>query len=163
MSFVLVRVDDRLIHGQVTVAWGGALGPDRIILANDEVAGCDWKRDLYEGEDAMGARVTILSVDDFIAELGGDPWRSERAFLIVESPADLLRVLHGGLAVEEANIGGMHHAEGKRELLPYVFVDDADVSAMREIIALGTKLVARDVPQAQPHDLAALLDALDGS
>jgi mannose/fructose/N-acetylgalactosamine-specific phosphotransferase system component IIB len=55
----------------------------------------------------------------------------------------------------------MHHAAGKRELLPYVFVDDADIAAMKEIMAKGTKLEARDVPQAQPQDLAVLLRALE--
>ena len=37
MPFVLVRIDDRMIHGQVVVGWGNAIHPDRIILCNDEI------------------------------------------------------------------------------------------------------------------------------
>ena len=37
MNLVLARIDDRFIHGQVTVGWGLRLRPDLILLANDEL------------------------------------------------------------------------------------------------------------------------------
>lgn len=157
MAFVLVRIDDRLIHGQVTVAWGTWLSPDRIILVNDEVATTDWRRDLYAGTDAMGAAVSILSIADFIEKVRRGVWDGERAIVIVESPRDLLALLKAGVTIPEVNVGGMHYSEGKRELLPYVYVDEEDVAAMREILKAGTRLVARDVPQATPVDLAGLI------
>jgi mannose/fructose/N-acetylgalactosamine-specific phosphotransferase system component IIB len=159
VPFSLVRVDDRLIHGQVTVAWGSFLSPDRILLVNDEVAACDWRCELYEDTDTMGVPISILSVKDFGEQLKAGAWNTERVLLVVENPTDLLRVMHSGLEVATANIGGMHHSEGKRELLPYVFVDDRDVAALKEIMASGTRLEARDVPQAQPQDLSVLLGA----
>jgi len=162
VPFELVRIDDRLIHGQVTVAWGAFLSPDRIVLVNDEVACCDWRCGLYEETDAMGVAVSILSVDDFAARLEAGEWKDEKVLLVVESPADLLRIMRSGLPVAVANVGGMHHAKGKRELLPYVYVDDGDVAALKEILASGTRLEARDVPQAQPQDLAVLLERADG-
>jgi PTS system mannose-specific IIB component len=160
MPFVLVRVDDRLIHGQVTVAWGARLSPERMILVNDEICCCDWRCALYAETDAMGVPVSVATSEGFAEGLKTGKWDDERTFLIVESPRDLLALIRSGLDVAEANIGGMHYAEGKCELLPYVFVDDEDVAAMKEIMAGGTKLTARDVPQAQPRDLAVLLRAL---
>jgi PTS system N-acetylgalactosamine-specific IIB component len=158
LPFELVRIDDRLIHGQVTVAWGSYLSPDRILLVNDEVAGCDWRCGLYEDTDAMGVAVSILSVEQFTEQLAAGAWDKERVLLVVENPADLLKLVRAGLTVPVTNVGGMHHAEGKRELLPYVFVDDGDVAAFKELMASGTRLEARDVPQAQPQDLAVLLE-----
>ena len=46
MSIVLVRVDDRLIHGQVVVGWVQALGAQRIVLVDDEVSANAWEREL---------------------------------------------------------------------------------------------------------------------
>ena len=161
MPFVLVRVDDRLIHGQVTVAWGSWLSPEHVILVNDETASCDWKCALYTETDSMGVPVSIVTRGCFVEGLKAGKWDAERTVVIVESPRDLLALIRSGLDVAEANIGGMHYAEGKRELLPYVFVDDDDVAAMKEIMAADTKLTARDVPQAQPQDLAVLLEALE--
>ena len=161
MPFILVRVDDRLIHGQVTVAWGAWLSPEHTILVSDEIACCDWKCALYTETDSMGVPVSIVTRECFAEGLKAGKWDEERTVVIVENPRDLLALIRSGLDVAEVNIGGMHYAEGKRELLPYVFVNDDDVAAMREIMAGGIKLTARDVPQAQPQDLAVLLEALE--
>ncbi len=158
MAFVLIRIDDRLIHGQVTVAWGMWLSPDRIILVNDGVATTPWKRELYGATDAMGASVSVLSIDEFAEEARAGRWDDERAIVVLESAQDLLRLIRGGIAIPEANVGGMHFSEGKRELLPYVYVDDVDETALRAIMAGGTRLEARDVPQAVSIEVAALLD-----
>lgn len=156
MAFVLVRIDDRLIHGQVSMAWGAALEPDRIVLANDDVASTEWKCDLYCDFDALGAAISVLSLDGFLEAVREGRWADERVLLVVGSPRDLLALLDGGLDVPEANVGGLH-GETKREILPYVFVDDDDVRALLEIQGRGTKLTAQDVPQSRGIDLAPLL------
>ena len=154
---MLFRVDDRLIHGQVTVAWGAWLSPDLIVLANDEVAETEWKREMYSSTDSMGARIRIVHVDAFTAEASAGQWEDVRTLVVVESPRDLLRLVKAGVRVGEANIGGMHFADGKREVLPFVYVDESDVQAMGELVALGVKLEARDVPPATPADVWALI------
>lgn len=159
--FVLVRIDDRLIHGQVTVAWGTWLEPDRIVLANDEVAGTPWRRDLYAGSDTLGAAVSVVSVADFCGAVREQRWKGEKLIVVVESPLDLLRLIDGGVAVPCANVGGMHFAAGKRELLPYVYVDDNDLAAMKAIASRGTRQLAQDVPQTSPVDLVPILAELE--
>jgi len=158
--FLLVRIDDRLIHGQVTVAWGTWLEPDRIVLANDEVAAAPWRRGLYADSDTLGAAVSVVSVDDFCVAVREERWKGERLILVVESPADLLKLIDGGVAVPCANVGGMHFTAGKSELLPYVYVDDNDVRDMRAIASRGTGLFAQDVPQTSPVDLVPILAGL---
>ena len=158
MPVILFRVDDRLVHGQVTVAWGAWLTPDRIVLVNDDVAGTDWKREMYADADSMGVPISIHTKDEFAAASAEGRWDVERALVVVETPSDLLDLVRAGVRVEEANVGGLHHAEGTREVLPYVYVDDADVAALRELARFGVRLEARDVPQAGSVDLADLLD-----
>ncbi len=157
MPFVLVRIDDRLIHGQVTVAWGSWLNPDVIVLVNDEVASTEWKRELYSTTDAMGTRIDVLGTDSFLDHLAKAGWENEDAILVVNSAADLLLLLRRGLSAERINIGGMHFTDGKREVLEYVYVDDDDVRDLLDIAELGVALEARDVPQSEPVDLVPRL------
>ena len=157
MPVILARIDDRLIHGQVTVAWGGWLEPDRMILVNDEIATTEWRRDLYAEADSLGAAVSVLTKDAFLEENVRGVWDDERVVLIVETPSDMFDLIAGGLSLEEVNVGGMHFSPGKREVLSYVYVDDADVLAMREIVARGVRLSAQDVPATQSVDLADAL------
>jgi mannose/fructose/N-acetylgalactosamine-specific phosphotransferase system component IIB len=158
VAFVLVRIDDRLIHGQVTVAWGTWLKCDRIILVNDEVARTPWKRDLYADTDSLGTAVSVLAADEFLEGFRAGIWADERVIVVLESPRDLAELIKEGFRIAEANVGGMHHVPGKRELLPYVYVDDDDLEAMREIAGMGVRLEAKDVPQAAGVDIAGLLE-----
>jgi mannose/fructose/N-acetylgalactosamine-specific phosphotransferase system component IIB len=159
--FLLVRIDDRLIHGQVTVAWGTWLEPDRIVLANDEIAATPWRRELYTDSDTLGAAVSVLSVAGLCEAVREQRWKDEKLIVVVESPADLLRLMDGGVAVPCANVGGMHFAAGKRELLPYVYVDDGDLAALTTVASRGTGLSAQDVPQTSPVDLVPILADLE--
>lgn len=161
MQFVLVRIDDRLIHGQVTCAWGAWLEPKRIVLVNDEVASTGWKRDLYYCTDALGAEIAVLTKADFLAAYAEGRWGDEKTIVLVETPADLLDLVNGGLDIDTANVGGMHFREGKLEVRPYVYVDDDDIRAMVGLLQAGVRLEARDVPQAQLVDLEPLIRKLD--
>ena len=63
MSWTLHRIDDRLIHGQVVVAWGQRLHPQRIEIVDDAVAASAWERELLSGS-APGIVVSVHSVED---------------------------------------------------------------------------------------------------
>jgi mannose/fructose/N-acetylgalactosamine-specific phosphotransferase system component IIB len=82
MPFVLVRVDDRLIHGQVTVAWGASLSPECIVLVNDEICCCDWRCALYADGDSMGVPVSVVTREGFAEGLKAGEWDDVRAFVI---------------------------------------------------------------------------------
>ncbi len=162
MSIALVRIDDRLIHGQVAVAWGCTLCIDRIVLVNDDVAHTDWKRALYAEADAMGAAISVFDVEGFGAEITSGAWQSERVIVVVGAPLDARLLLESGLDVRSINVGGMHYSEGKREILPYVYIDEDDRRELLAIAAGGVALEARDVPQADPVDLLPLLKEQTG-
>jgi PTS system mannose-specific IIB component len=38
MTVVHMRIDNRLIHGQVTASWANAIHTNRLIVTNDQVA-----------------------------------------------------------------------------------------------------------------------------
>src|SRR5262249_30784164 len=82
MSWVLHRIDDRLIHGQVVIAWGQHLRPRRIWIVDDAAAGNPWERDLLS-EAAPGIEVRVLTVEEAALEHGRESEATGGAFLIV--------------------------------------------------------------------------------
>jgi len=160
MSLVLVRIDDRLIHGQVTVGWGSYLNPDRIMLVSDEIAQNQWERELYQVSVPFNVEVSILSVKDAADALINNSFANDRIILLAESPAVIVELLNEGAAFQQVNIGGMHHKPDKTKVLPYVYVDSNDVEHFREIIRKNVSLVCQDLPQAKKENLAELLKSL---
>lgn len=159
MPIVLVRVDERLLHGQVVIGWGHELRPDRYVLIDDDLAVSEWEQELYGLAASGAAEVAFVPVDDARARLA--EWRHDRArtILLVRDIPTARRLAEGGtLAGEEINLGGLHHAAGRREMLPYLYVSESDLDDLRAIAASGVDVSARDLPDTALVPLATLLE-----
>ncbi len=152
MSWLLHRIDDRLIHGQVLVAWGARLSPVRMWLVDDAVAANDWERQVYEAA-APGIEVHVVGVAEAAAAWAGEAAAAGGAFLIVRDLATARRLVEAGAPVGEFNVGGLHYAPGKTKVAEYVYLDDADRADARALLARGVTLEVRDVPASRRHGL----------
>lgn len=160
MGIVLCRVDERLIHGQVTVAWGGYLHPDRYVVVDDALAESEWEREIYRLGVPEGAASDFLDVESARARL--PDWRSspERVFLLTRSLDQMIRLGgEGGFQGEAVNLGGIYHAEGRRQVLSYLYLSDADRGRISSLLSEGVKVEAQDLPSSPVHDGASLIDA----
>ena len=140
------RVDDRLIHGQVILGWGSVLKPDRIILADDEVASNEWEKNLYAASVPPEIKVSILPLLEAAAQLKRGIFDTERVILLVRHPKDVVALMDLGLPVGEVNIGGLHFREGRQKLLDNVYIDGEERNIMRELVKRGVILDGRAVP-----------------
>jgi mannose/fructose/N-acetylgalactosamine-specific phosphotransferase system component IIB len=158
VALALLRVDDRLLHGQVAIGWAGALGCKLIVVANNEVAGDGWLRSLYAGAAPPGVSVRIRTIRETADRIEAVAAGSEAAIIVVKDPTDLVDLYEMGARFAEVNIGGMHYEEGRRMLLPYVYVGEHDVRALRRLLDWGVDVTAQDVPGSKRHDIRSLLD-----
>jgi PTS system mannose-specific IIB component/fructoselysine and glucoselysine-specific PTS system IIB component len=150
MPIVLFRVDERLIHGQVVVGWGGPLHADRMVVVDDELAASPWEQELYCLGVPSEIEAQFRTVDQARGELEG--WKSDpkRTIVLVRDVAAARRVAEdGALAGEEVNLGGIHHAEGRSQVLPYLHLRADERAALHEIASLGARVAARDLPAAR--------------
>ena len=159
MSWVLHRIDDRLIHGQVLLAWGARLSPARMWVVDDGVAASDWERDLFR-DAAPGFDVRVVSVAEAIAAHAAEGSTPGAAFLLVRDLATARRLVEGGARVEDWNVGGLHYAAGKDKVGDYVYLDANDRADARALLGAGVGLVVQDVPASRPQTLVALDAAL---
>jgi mannose/fructose/N-acetylgalactosamine-specific phosphotransferase system component IIB len=146
MPVKLARIDDRLIHGQVILGWVPAVKPDRIVVANDRVAGSDWERKFYSSCVPPEVNVSFASVAEAARQIAGDLYQNEQIIVLLESAQDTLRFLGAGIELKEVNVGGLHYREGSVELLPFVFLVHEERNALRELVKRGVTLSAQDVP-----------------
>ena len=157
MPIVLFRVDERLIHGQVVVGWGGPLHADRIVVADDEIAASPWEQELYCLGVPPEIEAVFVTVDEARRRI--PEWKGgRRVIVLVRDVTTARRVAEGGaLAGEEVNLGGIHHAEGRTRVLPYLHLGPGDGDALREIAASGAEVSARDLPASRKVMLDELL------
>jgi len=153
----LVRIDDRLIHGQVVLGWGRVLKPDRYVVVDDEVATTDWERSLYSSAVQDDTAVSILTVDEAVAKFKEGSFDGESVVVLVKSPQTMLRLVSAGFEVQEVNIGGLHFSDGKEKLLENVYVDVSEKEALRELVKRGVTLEVRALPESERVILNSLV------
>jgi len=158
MPIVLCRVDERLIHGQVVVGWGTNLHARRIVVADDELAESGWEQELYRAGVPDEVETEFLSLDEAADRIGGLEEDSVATILLLRDVSALKR-LAGALAHAgvEVNLGGIHHAEGRERVLPYLFLSSDEREELRSVGAAGVRLSARDLPGSRRVSLSELV------
>ena len=144
-DIVLTRIDNRLIHGQVATQWCGVVGANLLLVANDAVAGDEFRQGLMNmAAPAYAQTINII----------GKASPQQHIAIICETPQDVLRLVEGGVPIKKVNIGNMHMAEGKRQVATSVAVNDDDVATFKKLQDLGVELEIKRVPDiaAEPID-----------
>src|SRR6202163_4158250 len=121
----LVRVDNRLVHGQVLEAWLPALDAHGILVADDEAAANVLARSAMSLAIPSRVSFQVLRVAA-AAELlrpGGKGPQSERTLVLLRDVRDALALHEAGVPLPRLNIGNVHFAAGRRQVSPSVFLD----------------------------------------
>lgn len=149
MPIALFRVDERLIHGQVTVGWGSVIHPQHYVVVDDELAESDWESELYSLGVPSGSRASFLSVEEARERLPSLKTGPEVAVLLTRSISNMAELgREGDLEGEQINLGGVHHASGRSEVLPYLYLGHAERQAIITLCEAGATVTARDLPNA---------------
>lgn len=148
----LVRVDNRLIHGQVVEAWLPHLKVSRVVVADDEAAASPLIRAAMAlaVQSAIEVQISPPSQVDFAA-LSRDPVKT---LVLLRDVAVAPFALTHGLKLEHLNLGNVHFATGRRQVTPSVFLSEGEMQTLQRLAAAGVRVEVRAVPSEKPVELA---------
>jgi mannose/fructose/N-acetylgalactosamine-specific phosphotransferase system component IIB len=141
-----VRIDNRLIHGQVVEAWVPHVGAKSIVVVNDELAADMFQQEIMSLAIPRAVESFFLSVDQMIQNPRFREGQRESTLMLFSSCLDVRRAFEKGLSLPLLNIGNMHYTTGKRQLSPSVALGADDESCLRFLMAKGVELDFRCVP-----------------
>ncbi len=153
----LVRIDERLVHGQVLVGWVPHLHARRVVVADDEASRSPLARAamtlaLPPGVEGEVQPATAL-------DWGGLAASEVPSLVVVRSPADAERAFVAGMTPDRApvlNLGNVHYSQGRRQITPSIVLSGPEIDALRRLAAAGFRIEARAVPLDAPVDLAEI-------
>lgn len=160
MNIVQTRIDNRLVHGQVGMTWLNSNGCNLIIVANDEVANDEIQQELMEMIMPEHVGIRFFSIEETIAKL---PKAADRQlmFLVVRSPQDVLKIIEGGIPLNEVNVGNIHFSEGKVKLTNQIALNKEEKEAIIKLDELKVKLNTCQVPNADSIDIITMIKKED--
>jgi mannose/fructose/N-acetylgalactosamine-specific phosphotransferase system component IIB len=156
MTLKLVRVDDRLIHGQVVAIWLKALGARRIVIVDDRTAADEFLREILELAAPPGVPVEVHDVErgtQRVRDLAAAP---EPIFVLMRSPLTAVRLREAGVEFPLLNVGGMGAGPGRKVLYRNISASPEEIEAMRRLEEMGTTVELRIVESDRPVMFASV-------
>jgi mannose/fructose/N-acetylgalactosamine-specific phosphotransferase system component IIB len=144
-EITLIRIDDRLIHGQVTTAWLSVFPSNKIIIANERIAKTPMYESIFAATAISGIDILLLSpVDaaDYIQKAD----RDQKILIITPSPVDIVALIDAGLKIEKLTVGGLQARPNTKKLAKVVFATTQEEKAFLELRDRGVEMEVQMVP-----------------
>jgi mannose/fructose/N-acetylgalactosamine-specific phosphotransferase system component IIB len=154
-----VRVDNRLIHGQVVEAWLPHLRVKRVVVADDEAASSPLVRAAMGLAVPSGIDVLIQARDEVPYEqLVQD---EVKTLLLFRDVDDVVRARSKGLTLTRLNLGNVHFSAGRTKISSSVFLTRQELDEVRGLAGEGVDVEARPVPSETPLPLEELVSRFE--
>lgn len=142
----LVRIDHRLLHGQVAFSWTKTIGADCILVADDDAATNSIKMTTLRLAKPQGVKLVIKTIDDSIKALKSGVTDKYKLLIVTGSVADAKRICDECPQITSINLGGIKKREGTRQVSQAIFLLPDEEAMLRELSGRGVELEIRQVP-----------------
>lgn len=156
MSIRFMRVDARLLHGQILVKYAEYCGCGRICIVDDETAGNIVKRRILEMSCPAGYDCSIYSVDEMERE---EKPAESNIFVIVKYVETAYRLFQRGLLPEQLNLGNVPYKLGKKKINNSLFLTEEEIMMVKELVG-KTEVFYQAVPDDRKYTAEELFAEL---
>lgn len=161
-----LRVDDRLIHGQVAMTWTKQLAVQGIVVANDEAANDNTQKMALKMAVPGGIKSLIKPVDEAIRILNNPKASRMRILVLTRTVKDALKIRQSVGEIGFLNVGNTGRFDGidvseKLVLTPTIMLTKAEQQALKELVTLDPKACMQQVPNDEQKLVKDVLDKLN--
>ncbi|MCX7983178.1 MAG: PTS sugar transporter subunit IIB [Syntrophales bacterium] len=161
MEIVLVRVDSRLVHGQIIEAWVPYLKANCICVVNDDVASDFFRETVIRMAVPQGVEVQFYGVSDFATSITENKGSKRKAIVLFASVSDANRAYRNGFKFSVLNLGNVYTESCQRRLSACVQLDEAEVASLKELLRKHVRVELQKVPNEKPVNIPAIDDIMD--
>lgn len=130
----LLRIDHRLLHGQVAVSWFNSLDVNTILVANDAVAKDDFRKSAIRLAKPENAKLVMKSIDDSAKAINSGVTDKYKMLITVESVADANKLIRDcNKKITSLNIGGTKPREETTNYSKAVNLTPQEVETLTEL------------------------------
>lgn len=165
MKVSALRVDDRLIHGQVAMTWIKQLRVEGIMVANDAAAQDPTQKMALQMAVPSGIRVLIKPVDEIIRMLNYPKSAKMRILVLTRTVKDALKIQENVGKIEFLNIGNVGRFDGidaseKKVLTPTIMLTEDEIQALERLVELEPETCLQQVPNDEKKLVKDLIEKL---
>ena len=153
----LLRVDHRLLHGQVAFSWTQYVGADCILIANDSVPNDELRKTTIKLAKPPSVKLVIKNINDSIEAIKSGVTDKYNLFIVVESVEDAWRLASAVEGIKSINLGGIKAKEGARNISKAINLLPDEIEKLTQLVGNGVEIEIRQVPNDRKQLLAESL------
>ena len=155
-GIVMVRIDDRLIHGQVMTSWLNFLGANKIMIIDDGVAVDPFVKSVLKTCVPANIKMATFTVEK-AAERLQKGFPGDKCIILVKYPETLHRLMKMGIVFDEINIGGMGVSGSRTKFFRNISASEDEKKMMKEMIEAGSKIHVRIIAEDSATDITNMV------
>lgn len=157
----LVRLDFRLIHGQVIAKWFGQIMGNEIVIIDDDLSQDSFMASIYEMTAPVDSKVHVYSVEDAVKKVEDGTFASGKVLVLFKNVDQVFKAVEKGFKIDELQIGGLGSAPGRINVYGPITLDDHDASLLKKIADQGTNIYLQQVPEEAKMTFSKVLEKFD--
>ena len=142
----LLRVDHRLLHGQVAFSWTQYVGADCILIANDNVPEDELRKTTIKLAKPPSVKLVIKNINDAIESIKSGVTDKYHLFIVVESVNDAWRIASAVAEIKSINLGGIKAKEGSKNISKAINLLPTEIEQLQQLVGKGVEVEIRQVP-----------------
>lgn len=156
----LVRVDYRLIHGQVVAKWLKDTQATKIIIVNDVLAKDKSMGNIYRMATPEGVRCAIVSVGHFV-----ESWKESQlgdgvAMVLFRDIATTYRAWQEGFNVADLQIGGLGAGPGRKTVYQNITLNESDFEMLQKMVQ-SVNIFFQATPEDSKKDYTTIAPSIN--
>lgn len=159
MNINVLRIDDRLIHGQIVTKWINEANAKLIIVVDDKAAGDKTQQMILKIAVPSGISLEILTKADAIERVKSDN-SNTNVLMLLRNPKEANELIEMGLDIKNIIVGNISNSKsvtGRTKLLDYIYVEQQDIDAIKSLAEKGIKLEVKAIPDEKAKDPIELI------
>lgn len=157
-EITIVRLDFRLIHGQVITRWIKQTNANKILIIDDALSKDEFLSSIYVMAAPPNIEVLVHSVNDAIDKWNNNKYGDAKLFVLFKDVDSAYRAFEGGFPLKELQIGGLGAAPGRKVVFGPITMDDKDASLLKKMHDKNVHVYLHQVPDGPSMEFEKVLE-----
>ncbi|HIX66951.1 MAG TPA: PTS sugar transporter subunit IIB [Candidatus Anaerostipes excrementavium] len=155
-GIVLVRIDDRLIHGQVMTSWLNYTGANKIMIIDDGVAADPFMKSVLKTCVPANVRLATFTIEKAAVRLKKG-FAGDKCIVLVKYPETLYQLMKKGIVFDQINIGGMGVSGTRTKFFRNISASEEEKQMLKELVDAGSHISVRIIAEDSETDISKML------
>lgn len=160
MAILDVRIDDRLIHGQVCGFWIPQYSLERIAIVDDDIVNDEVRKNALKFGCPDKCKLSIFNTAKAADKFNRKIDEGIKVMILCNSPVPILKMAENGYTVPYITVGNMATKPGAKQIKKTVFVSEEEKKAFIKLIDMGVKVYSQMVPNEAREEISDLIKKL---